>query len=535
MKVSPCKEIDREFRARLPLYLDDWIQGLHSKALSALLFTYAITLVPSLTFGYFLQRTTEGSMGIMEILVATSLCGIVFSLFAGQPLVVVGVTGPVSIFSATLFGICRSLNLDFLGFMFWVAIWSSLFMILLAILNLCSLVKRVTKFTEEIFAFLISIIFVYEGIAEIVRMFQDTLPEEIGSSLFGLSLSIATLCLSLWLSQAYKWPFFWEFIRTVLSDYAMLLTVILVSLIPSIPALGSLDIHRLDLPRSFQTTSGRPWVVSPTAVPVWAVFAAIIPALILSTLIFFDHNVSSLMVHDPKLKLKKPPAYNYDFLIVGLTLILTAFLGLPFTHGLIPQAPLHAHSLAKRKQVKVKLSSGQSAWESVVDCVVETRVSNFGMSVLIGVTALVPELIGLISAIPVPVTSGIFLYMGFASMRGNALASRCLMVFCDQRYRTLFFPNLDKVSRVTSIFSYTAVQVVFLGVIFGITLTPGAIAFPMLIGLLVPFRLWVVPKWFPEADLQWLDFKEMEVAVTTSDDETVVSPDVPVMVQVSAQ
>jgi hypothetical protein len=239
------------------------------------------------------------------------------------------------------------------------------------------------------------------------------------------------------------------------------------------------------------------------------------------------------MVHDPKLKLKKPPAYNYDFLIVGLTLILTAFLGLPFTHGLIPQAPLHAQSLAKRKQVQVQSSSGLSTWESVVDSVVETRVSNFGMSVLVGVTALVPQLIGLISAIPVPVTSGIFLYMGFASMRGNALVRRVLMVSCDRRFRTLFFPRLDKVSRINSIYLYTAVQCVFLGVIFGITLTPGAIAFPMLIGLLVPFRLWVIPRWFSEADLQRLDFKEVDVQTTAFDDETVVSSDVPTMVQVS--
>jgi hypothetical protein len=531
---SPGKAIREELQARLPLYVDDWVSGLlEPKALSALLFTYAITLVPSLTFGYFLQRTTEGAMGIMEILVGTSLCGIAFSLFAGQPLVVVGVTGPVSIFSATLYGISKSLGLNFLGFMFWIAIWSALCMILLAVLNLCSLVERVTRFTEEIFALLISTIFIYEGASELVRMFRDTLPQEIGTSIFSLTLAVGTLGISLSLSQSYKGNLFWEFIRTFATDYAMIITVTVISLIPSIPALQVLRINRLDLPTSFQTTSGRPWVVSPTSVPVWAIFAAIIPALILSTLIFFDHNVSSLMVHDPRLKLKKPPAYNYDFLVVGLTLVLTAFLGLPFTHGLIPQAPLHAQSLAKRKQVLVQVGSGEKVWESVIDSVVETRVSNFGMSLLIGITALVPQLIGIISAIPVSVTSGIFLYMGFASMRGNALVSRCLMVFCDRRYRGLFFPHLDRV-QVSSLFSYTALQVLILGLIFGITLTPGAIAFPMLIGLLVPFRIWVVPRWFKADELEWLDRKESPVALMVNDDDTIIN-DIPLVVQVATQ
>lgn len=44
-------------------------------------------------------------MGISETLVATSAAGIIFSLLAGQPLVIVGTTGPLLLFDESLFGV----------------------------------------------------------------------------------------------------------------------------------------------------------------------------------------------------------------------------------------------------------------------------------------------------------------------------------------------------------------------------------------------------------------------------------------------
>lgn len=37
------------------------------------------------------------------MLVATAICGVVFSLAAGQPLVIIGATGPVLVFEEALF------------------------------------------------------------------------------------------------------------------------------------------------------------------------------------------------------------------------------------------------------------------------------------------------------------------------------------------------------------------------------------------------------------------------------------------------
>lgn len=45
-------------------------------------------------------------MGVSEMLVSTAICGIVFSLFSGQPLIIIGATGPVLVFEEALYKVC---------------------------------------------------------------------------------------------------------------------------------------------------------------------------------------------------------------------------------------------------------------------------------------------------------------------------------------------------------------------------------------------------------------------------------------------
>lgn len=51
---------------------------------------------------------TENQIGISETLLATSGAGILFALMAGQPLVIVGSTGPLLLFDESLFQFCAA-------------------------------------------------------------------------------------------------------------------------------------------------------------------------------------------------------------------------------------------------------------------------------------------------------------------------------------------------------------------------------------------------------------------------------------------
>jgi sodium bicarbonate transporter 10 len=46
----------------------------------------------------------------MESLMSGAVCGIIYGFFAGQPLTILGSTGPVLVFESILFDFCRSVN-----------------------------------------------------------------------------------------------------------------------------------------------------------------------------------------------------------------------------------------------------------------------------------------------------------------------------------------------------------------------------------------------------------------------------------------
>jgi boron transporter len=61
------RDIIKDLKNRLPLYLSDWRDGFHVKILSATLFMFFSSLLPAATFGAFLNEKTEGVIGVVEV------------------------------------------------------------------------------------------------------------------------------------------------------------------------------------------------------------------------------------------------------------------------------------------------------------------------------------------------------------------------------------------------------------------------------------------------------------------------------------
>jgi hypothetical protein len=53
------------------------------------------------------------------------------------------------------------------------------------------------------------------------------------------------------------------------------------------------------------------------SVPPTYIFAAIVPALMVAGLYFFDHSVASQLAQQKEFNLNKPSAYHYDILVLG--------------------------------------------------------------------------------------------------------------------------------------------------------------------------------------------------------------------------
>ena len=77
----------------------------------------------------------------MENLFGGAICGVIYHLFCGQPLTIIGSTGPVLVFETIVYDLCDSFKIDYLSFRFWVHVWTALILMLMIVTDASSMVK----------------------------------------------------------------------------------------------------------------------------------------------------------------------------------------------------------------------------------------------------------------------------------------------------------------------------------------------------------------------------------------------------------
>lgn len=75
-----------------------------------------------------------------------------------------GGTGPVLAFTEILYKVSKSMDVPFLTLNAWIGIWVSIYMFIAAFIDLNRIIVLCTRFTDEIFSFLISLIFIINAI-----------------------------------------------------------------------------------------------------------------------------------------------------------------------------------------------------------------------------------------------------------------------------------------------------------------------------------------------------------------------------------
>ncbi|KAF3652826.1 putative boron transporter 5 [Capsicum annuum] len=273
-------------------------------------------------------------------------------------------------------------------------------------------------------------------------------------------------------------------------------------------------------------------------VPVFYIFAAAIPALMIAGLYFFDHSVASQMAQQKEFNLKNPSAYHYDLFLLGVMTLICGLLGIPPSNGVLPQSPMHTRSLAvlkkqliRKKMVKtakegikqnatkselyVKMHSvfvemdatskrtadkelenlkaavlkhddGENGTDEKFDPekhidahlpvrVNEQRVSNFLQSLLVGCTVFA---IPVIRRIPTSVLWGYFAYMAIDSLPGNQFWERLLLLFIPsgRRFKVFEGHHASYVELVPFkyIVKFTVLQLLYFLICFGVTWIPVA-------------------------------------------------------------
>lgn len=567
----PFKGLVTDVKRRYPHYWGDIRDAISIQALASVIFIFFANITPAITFGTVLSNMTDNSFGALEMILAVAIGNIVYSIFAGQPLVVLGGTGPTLIFEDIVFTFCTTYNIPYLNFRFWIGMWTALFMIVLVGTNFSAIMRLFTRFTEEIFSALISLIFIYEAFVAVwdihvdypfsewllfptvkrkCNCYEFPSEESFASSVFAnvsnindtrligsfwdypdincsesllrkylgdrcpdpelyadnrlndiflmsVILFFGTFMVSFYVKKFRNSSFFSGFVRRVISDFAVFISVIVWVVVD---ILSRVDTPKLDVPNVFEdglfADSRRGFIINPlgNGIPSWAPIAAIIPALLATILLFMDQQITALIVNRKDHKLKKGPGYHLDLLIVGILIFFHSLLGLPWVVGATVRSITHVQSLFIYSPCTAPGERPKFLG------VREQRVTLFSMAVLMGLSIVAFQALRLL---PLPVLYGIFLYIGVASLYGVQFVQRLFLPFMSDKHK----PDYEFLRHIPNrrIHAYTLFQVVFLALLCVFKVVGQiSIVFPIMVLLLV-FGRWLAGFLFSRKDLIILD------------------------------
>ncbi len=494
-----------DVRRRLPHYVDDVRDGLKSKSAAATLFMFFACLAPAIAFGGIMGEATGQAIGTVEMLVATSVCGVLYVLLAGQPLILLGGVGPLLIFTIILFRLTDDLQMgdQFLAIYGWVGLWTGLFTVLLAVTNASGLMRYFTRFTDEIFSALMSLIFIYEAVKALVGIFHGSFsdpdaPHDV--AFLSLLVALGTFYVATQLSQFRKSAYLLPWMREFLADFGPSIALAVMAVVAWWLS-GEVVLPTLTMSSGLTTSSGRPWQVDLNAAPVWIRFAAAGPALLATLLVYLTQNITARLVNSPENKLRKGAGYHLDLAVVGGMIAGCSLFGLPWLCAATVRSLAHLRALATVEEV----TSPSGDKRDRVLHVDENRVTAFVIHLLIGGSLFLAPILGLV---PKSTLYGLFLYMGFVSLGGNQFVERLSLWLMD----SAMYPATHYMRRVSirTIHLYTLLQFVCLVVLCVVNLYPSEIVqilFPVFIALLVPVRF-LAAGWFPKEDLAVLDSDE---------------------------
>ena len=479
-----------DVKRRLPHYLSDYTDGLNGKSVASILFLYFACLAPAIAFGGLLAFKTNGEIGAIEMIVATAICGIVYALFAGQPLTILGSTGPVIIFMGILYELCQQLQLPFLPSTAWVGFWTTGFLLVMAFTDASCWIRYFTRFTDDTFAALIALIFVYEAAADIGMGFADPGTTD-ASALLSLNLALGTFFVASALRRFRQSPYMIARVREFFADFGPAIAIAIMAMAAWL--MEDVALATLQVPDSVSTSTGRPWLVNPFEAPRWVWLAAALPAMLVSILLYLDQNITVRLVNSAEYKLKKGAGYHLDLALVGVLVAACSLLGLPWMVAATVRSLNHVRSLAT--------TEGEPGQETVAS-VLETRLSGLGVHVLVAASLLV---LPLLRMVPMSVLFGLFLFMGISAMSGNQFFERIRLWAMDPgRYPPTYY--LRAVPKPV-VHAFTAIQALCLAVLWIVKTSAAGILFPLFIALLVPVRIGMA-RFFDEEHLALLDAEE---------------------------
>ncbi|KAJ8334562.1 hypothetical protein SKAU_G00402010 [Synaphobranchus kaupii] len=509
-----------DVKRKVPCYWSDIRDALSLQCLASILFLYCACMSPVITFGGLLGEATKGNISAIESLFGASLTGVAFSLFAGQPLTILGSTGPVLVFEKILFKFCTDYNLSYLSLRTSIGLWTAFLCLLLVATDASSLVCYITRFTEEAFAALICIIFIYEALEKIFHL-GELFPINMHNNLDNLTLymcqcappaNASTHTLQYWnqtgiTPESVSWSqlnvsmcqhFHGEFTGSACGHHGPSSRTsssgpsYSSSRLSSSPPSSSSSRTESYFPTKVRSTISDFAVFLTILIMVLVDYLVGIPSPKLSVPDRFE-QITAVIINRKEHKLKKGCGYHLDLLVVSLMLGVCSIMGLPWFVAATVLSISHVNSL--------KLESACSApgEQPKFLGIREQRVTGLMIFVLMGMSVFMTSVL---KFIPMPVLYGVFLYMGVSSLKGIQFFDRIKLFGMPAKHQ----PDLIYLRYVPlwKVHVFTLIQLSCLVLLWVIKASAAAVVFPMMVLALVFIRK-LLDFGFTKRELSWLD------------------------------
>ncbi|XP_053090278.1 anion exchange protein 3 isoform X3 [Pangasianodon hypophthalmus] len=538
LEVDPLKRsgipfggLIHDIRRRYPHYISDLKDAVDTQCIAAVIFIYFAALSPTITFGGLLGEKTQGMMGVSELIISTSAVGVLFSLLAGQPLLIIGFSGPLLVFEEAFYKFCQAQGFEYLTGRVWIGFWLIFIVLVIVAAEGSFLVRYISPFTQEIFAFLISLIFICETFSKLFKVFQEhplmkTYPVSAGppvhgtpespengvltegpilnqpnTALLSLVLMVGTFFVAFFLRKFRNSRFLGGKVRRIIGDFGIPISILL-SVIVDL-CIPDTYTQKLNVPSGFSVTSPdkRGWFISPfgdkQAFPTWMMGASVVPALLVFILIFMETQITTLIVNKKERRLVKGSGFHLDLLLIVTLGAVCPLFGLPWLTAATVRSVTHVNALT------VMSKATAPGEKPMIQEVKEQRLTGMCVAILVGMSIVMTDVL---RHIPLAVLFGIFLYMGITSLTGIQLYERIALMVTPAKHH----PDHSYVTKVKTwrMNLFTIIQLLCITLLWVVKSTVASLAFPFILIMTVPLRRLILTRIFEERELAALDADE---------------------------
>jgi HCO3- transporter family len=226
-------------------------------------------------------------------------------------------------------------------------------------------VRLFTRFTQEIFSALITLIYLYSTVSKTISIYKknplimiddlitkhnDTLTasnqivNQPNTALFCTLLTLGTFVLAYNLKIFRNSKFLGRRSRRALGDFGVPISISIFVIIANVVEVVT---EKLNVPDGIEPTAKRNWLIPlwREENPIWLPLACVVPGALVYILAFMESHISELILDKPERKLKKGSGFHWDIVLLCFLNAVCGLFGMPWHCAAAVRSVAHISSV----------------------------------------------------------------------------------------------------------------------------------------------------------------------------------------------